>query len=118
MFYIVGPEDNRWSEAYELMPSGQRDAFFSPQYAKVCAQYIFPGDKIFCAMQEAGSSIYLFPFVQRRIRDVAKQDEAPDYNDIRGLYGRSGLAMSEKNEAGQQNFWQNFLDYCHGNWIT
>lgn len=117
MFYIVGPEDTRWSEAYELMPSGQKDAFFSPQYAKVCAKYIFPGDKIYCAMQEAGSSTYLFPFVQRRIRDVAKQDEAPDYNDIRGLYGRSGLAMSEKNEEGQQKFWQNFLNYCRDNRI-
>ena len=113
MFYIVGPEDNRWSEAYESMPSIQKDAFFSPQYASVCAKYIFQSDKIYCAIQEVGSSMYLFPFVERRIRDVAKQEAAPDYNDIRGLYGRSGLAMSEMNGVGQQKFWQNFLDYCH-----
>jgi hypothetical protein len=111
-FHIVTTSDKEWDDAYSCLPSLQKDPYFSPSYAKASEKYIFPNSKVLCAIQEFAGSLFMYPFVQRRIREVSGYLDAPDFLDIRGLYGRSGLAVSQENSKGQELFWSNFLQYC------
>lgn len=116
-FYIVKAGDPRWDFAFNKLPKFQQDVFLTSQYAEICSKFIFPSSDIYCAIQEKNENVLLYPFVQRNIRSLSNQIEAPDYLDIRGIYGRSGVAVSNDNEYLCKIFWLNFINYCEENSI-
>ena len=117
-FYVVGVEDFRWGEVFNSLPELQRDVFFSQSYGLLNAHHIYPGHQVMCAIQEFNDSNLLYPFVMRKIREVSGYDNAPDFRDIRGLYGRSGIAIGVDAQAGKQVFWSNMIEFCLENSVV
>ena len=116
-FYIVKASDPRWDFAFNKLPKSQQDVFFTSQYAQICAKFIFSNSNIYCAIQLKNDNVLLYPFVQRSIRSLSNQIESPDYQDIRGIYGRAGVAISSNDLYLSKLFWINFSKYCEENSI-
>jgi hypothetical protein len=116
-FFVINAEDIFWSEIFKELPEQQQDVFFSQFYAVLCQKFFYMEHEVFAAVQKTSKAILIYPFVKRDLRVIINRKDVPNYFDIRGLYGRSGLAATSHDSFSIQLFWENFYIYCDNNSI-
>jgi hypothetical protein len=95
---FLDPASPVWQDTYAQLPRAHRDIFYSPAFARFCAEQFYPEHKVQCALFKEKQAHILYPFVQRSLGDLLGSI-AHGINDASGLYGRNGLVHSGVTDA-------------------
>jgi len=113
---LVGlrPEEfQRWERLCQDIPHA--DVYFSPQYAQI---YERKGDgAAHCFIYRSANGLVLYPFLLRRINDLALFHDVEECWDIITPYGYGGPLYSSTDETSLPQliggFLKSFHAYCH-----
>ena len=102
-------ESNEWCQLINLLPQGQRDVYFTPDYYSLYQNY---GDgEARCFVFEKDGELALYPFLINPITSLGyKLDK--EYYDIQGAYGYNGIISTTENANFIETFWETFDAYC------
>lgn len=118
---LVGlrPEEfQRWERLCQDIPHA--DVYFSPQYAQI---YERKGDgAAHCFIYRSANGLVLYPFLLRRINDLALFHDVEECWDIITPYGYGGPLYSATDEQSLpqlvRGFLESFHTYCDGHRIV
>ena len=102
---VVGPEHPAWSQALGRLPLEQQDVFYTPEYAVLCARFVYPGAEARCAILETERALMVYPFLQRDLAALTgRQDLTGGCRDRIGCYGRGGLLADQATAEELEQF--------------
>jgi hypothetical protein len=112
IIYLKDKEE--WQEKYSLLPIGQQDIYYTPEYY---ALYENNGDgQACCFVFEQDNDIALYPFLKNSINDLG-YDLDKEYYDIQGAYGYNGVIASSYNNCFIALFQRAFDEYINKSFI-
>ncbi len=105
-------EAAEWKRHFSLLPEGQQDIYYTPEYYSLYENY---GDgTAMCFVFEKDGEIALFPFLVNRISELGYELDK-EYYDIQGAYGYNGVVSSSYSPLFIEGFYTAFTSYCMDN---
>ena len=112
-FQVVEPGDPAWRSAYDQFAPDDRDVFYDPDFARVCALTIHQDDHVAAALYSQGDIDILYPFVRRDVSDVIGHSNlGAGRRDIVSLYGRGGALCAAGAAVNSTEFHDCFAEWC------